>query len=187
MNLNKERMPSRGAYGSRWHGFQVNLLHGLNDLCDKFLTKDSSVIELGCNLGISTRIFCSYAKKVTAVDIIASESILKLEKEFKNLNFIHSNNTEYLNKCFNHKSLYDMVYIDADHSYSSVKEDIYNASKVLKKGGIMSGHDMLTDSENGVLRAVTEFNPKITTGEAVLHRFSDSSWAFLYEPDNENI
>lgn len=187
MNLNKERMPNRGAYGSRWHGFQVNLLHGLKDLCDKFLTQDSSVIELGCHLGVSTRLFCSYAKKVTAVDIIANQSILMLEKELENLDFVHSNNTEYLNKRSANKELYDMVYIDANHSYPSVIEDIRNASKVLKNGGIMSGHDMLTDSENGVLRAVTEFNPKISTGEVVLHRFSDSSWAFMHESNNENI
>jgi hypothetical protein len=35
----------------------------------------------------------------------------------------------------------DFVYIDADHEYSHVMEDITEWSKKLKKGGIMSGHD----------------------------------------------
>jgi len=35
----------------------------------------------------------------------------------------------------------DFVYIDANHSYKSVLEDITEWSKKVKKGGIVSGHD----------------------------------------------
>lgn len=43
-------------------------------------------------------------------------------------------------KDFEDKSL-DFVYIDADHEYSHVVQDIAEWSKKVKKGGIVSGHD----------------------------------------------
>lgn len=36
---------------------------------------------------------------------------------------------------------FDFIYIDADHSYDSVKKDIQLYLPKLKKGGIMAGHD----------------------------------------------
>lgn len=41
---------------------------------------------------------------------------------------------------FNDESL-DFVYIDANHTFRYVAEDIYEWSKKVKKGGIVSGHD----------------------------------------------
>ena len=54
----------------------------------------------------------------------------------------------------------DFVYIDADHTYESVKEDINAWAKKVRKGGIVSGHDYyefkLTKSCE-VIRAVDEY------------------------------
>ena len=47
----------------------------------------------------------------------------------------------------------DFVFIDADHSYESVAKDIRAWTPKLKKGGILSGHDLLYE---GVNRAVNE-------------------------------
>jgi hypothetical protein len=58
---------------------------------------------------------------------------------------------------------FDWIYIDADHSYSAVLEDIKKWFPKLKKNGIISGHDfdpIITDkhySKYGVERAVNEF------------------------------
>jgi len=39
------------------------------------------------------------------------------------------------------KQYFDLVFIDADHSYDSIKEDIYLWKPLVRKGGILSGHD----------------------------------------------
>ena len=34
-----------------------------------------------------------------------------------------------------------MVFIDANHSYEAIKEDLYLWKLLVRKGGILSGHD----------------------------------------------
>jgi len=53
----------------------------------------------------------------------------------------------------------DFVYIDADHSYKSVKEDINAWAPKVREGGIVAGHDYyLTRAGNiGVIAAVNEY------------------------------
>ena len=60
---------------------------------------------------------------------------------------------------------FDWVYLDADHSYQSVLNDIKHWYPKVKKGGIISGHDFLPNPNHdisyfGVDKAVCEFfNP----------------------------
>ena len=51
----------------------------------------------------------------------------------------------------------DFVYIDADHSYEHVKQDIEIWSKKVRNGGIVSGHDYYVHSGTDVIKAVTEY------------------------------
>ncbi len=62
----------------------------------------------------------------------------------------------------------DFVFIDADHKYTSVCEDIREWSKKVRRGGIVSGHDYYkTRGENlGVINAVNEY---VTKHGYVLH------------------
>jgi len=60
-----------------------------------------------------------------------------------------------------------MVYIDADHSYEAVKNDLNNAFLKVKNGGYIMGHDyefnrQKTDNIHffGVKQAVDEFCSK---------------------------
>lgn len=64
----------------------------------------------------------------------------------------------------------DFIYIDGDHSYMAVKEDIQNYLPKLKKGGLMCGHDYEIGDWNGVVDAVDH-----TIGEPE-KVFMDSSW-----------
>ena len=53
----------------------------------------------------------------------------------------------------------DFVFIDADHKYISICDDIREWAKKVRKGGIVSGHDYYkTRGENlGVINAVDEY------------------------------
>lgn len=57
----------------------------------------------------------------------------------------------------------DFVYIDADHTYERVLEDITEWSKKVRIGGIISGHDYdryKFKHFDGVVRAVNEYTTK---------------------------
>jgi hypothetical protein len=64
----------------------------------------------------------------------------------------------------------DFIYIDGDHTYMGVKEDIQNYLPKLKKGGLMAGHDYEVGTWSGVVDAVDH---TIGKPEKV---FMDSSW-----------
>lgn len=53
----------------------------------------------------------------------------------------------------------DFVFIDGNHSYKNVKEDIEEWTKKVKPGGIICGHDYKEDKVNdyGVIEAVNEY------------------------------
>lgn len=59
-------------------------------------------------------------------------------------------------KHFVMKEKADMVFIDADHRYAAVMEDIQKAMELLRNGGIISGHDYNRDDWPGVKRAVLD-------------------------------
>ncbi|MFC1613109.1 glycosyltransferase [Patescibacteria group bacterium] len=51
----------------------------------------------------------------------------------------------------------DMIFIDADHSYESIKEDLGLWWDKVKTGGIISGHDYNHSCHPGVTKAVNEY------------------------------
>lgn len=71
-----------------------------------------------------------------------------------------------------HPDSFDLVYIDANHQYEPVYEDIQAWVPLLKRsGGLIAGHDYTDPGHPGVRRAVDEIfgSPDIV--------FPDSSWA----------
>ena len=52
-------------------------------------------------------------------------------------------------------NFFDWVYIDANHSYDAVKQDLRAWYKKVKIGGLLSGHDYIKHA--GVVPAVNEF------------------------------
>lgn len=68
-------------------------------------------------------------------------------------------------------SPYDVVYIDADHSYEGVKADIEAYAKLVSSGGYLCGHDH-HEGFPGVIRAVREF----CDCRLRLRTFRDTSW-----------
>lgn len=58
----------------------------------------------------------------------------------------------------------DFVFIDADHSYSSVKADIAAWRPKVRRGGILTGHDYGHVRFPGVRTAVDELGLPVVTG-----------------------
>lgn len=56
---------------------------------------------------------------------------------------------------------FDMVFIDAGHTYEEVKEDIKTWLPKVKKGGILCGHDYHPQKWPGVVKAVDEVFHKV--------------------------
>ena len=62
---------------------------------------------------------------------------------------------DILNKFQN--NYFDLIYIDGDHSYNGVKNDLNIAFDKTKQNGYICGHDYTTEMFEGVVRAVNEF------------------------------
>ncbi len=164
MKLDIERMSGFGEYNVDGH--QVNYLYGLNELCEENITKESIVLELGCNDGVSTSLFSKYAKKVFAVDMNKTSKMNNLLEEIDNIYFYKMSFSQFF---FQNIEKFDFIYIDGNHEYQEVREDIINSLNFVKDGGLIGGHDY-NSSCPGVVKAVKEFfgdNIKI---------YSDSSW-----------
>jgi hypothetical protein len=68
----------------------------------------------------------------------------------------------FLSKCNDNE--YDIIYIDADHTYEGVKRDLTHSFKKIKNGGYIMGHDYEMNMNKarkyydfGVKKAVDEF------------------------------
>ena len=69
----------------------------------------------------------------------------------------------------------DLVFIDADHSYDSVKKDILAYTPKLKKYGLLTGHDI---DYPGVNKAVNELIKNYEVGP---------NFVWIKKKNNENI
>ena len=83
-------------------------------------------------------------------------------KDVENVRLFKSDSSSYLNT--QPDNMYDIVYLDGDHSYEGVKRDLISAFSKVKNGGYIMGHDYemnmkkaLHSYDFGVKRAVDEF------------------------------
>ncbi len=68
---------------------------------------------------------------------------------------------------------YDMIFLDADHSYEAVRADIEAWRPVLAPGGLLCGHDF-SEQFDGVRRAVREMLPNYHLGPGWLWCWKES-------------
>lgn len=101
-------------------------------------------------------------------DLEAKDYVSILEIRYNNVKDKYKNNKSVkiiretsISASKNFKDEYfDWVYIDADHDYNSVKEDIEHWYPKVKMGGFIGGHDYIDNNTNNkkpVKRAVDEF------------------------------
>ena len=78
-----------------------------------------------------------------------------------------------------HLQLYDFIFIDGLHTYKQLKKDLYNYSKLIRKGGIIACHDYnhptFPDLTNAIDEFVAEHNAKLVIGPLHLVYF-DKTW-----------
>jgi hypothetical protein len=161
-----------------------NNIEGLLELIS-LLPSNILMAEIGCYSGESTELFLRSGKIQTlyAIDIW-EDSLGLFEKKWPNHNFTEVEKTfdERLKNYENvvklkmtmeeaktNLPLLDFVYIDGNHHYEFVKEDIKNSLSKLKPNGIISGHDY-HPSCPGSIKAVNEMLGKPDK------IFSDGSW-----------
>lgn len=110
--------------------------------------------------------------KIVGIDIWRDvEHMARAFKNLENTNSIMIKSTSIeASKIFARNSL-DWIYIDGDHTYEAVKNDLNNWYPKVRKGGIIAGHDYTSDEEKakhpeleflnngsvGVVQAVDEF------------------------------
>jgi len=135
----------------------------LKEIC-RWLPTEPEILEIGC--GKSTRLLGSLGN-VCTVDM----DFERLEY-FGTPNRVHCNSLE-----FEPKQKYDLIFLDGNHTYPHVKQDIDKYLPWVKEGGYLCGHDFEchefyekdigVDFNNGrhsgVIKAVTETFKDIIT------------------------
>jgi len=146
-------------------------------------TSDKRMVEIGSFIGESTVMFAEHFKEVTAIDPFKQgydeqdptsrfdfnevyEEYLKRTSPYKNIKTVVATSDDAIDQL---KPKYDFIYIDGIHQYENVKRDIENYLPLLKKGGVIGGHDY-GGYWSGVKQAVDEIigQPDKT--------FKDTSW-----------
>lgn len=145
-------------------------------------------LELGVREGEHAEIILKgmNLSKLYLVDIWTSYFCEGKEYDYNYLyNFINSKfgtkenvriiqgNSLIVAECLEDNSL-DFVYIDANHQYEAVKEDIKNLFPKVKLGGYICGHDYC-EACSGVIKAVSEF---LTDNPNYKIFVNDTDWWF---------
>lgn len=149
-----------------------------NDIFNLLNNPNPKIAEIGVEYGGFTDIYYKENYDIYLIDMWTSEGndyyfsnrpgqvengynqILNKYGDKKNVKIIKNKSVES-SLLFNNET-FDLIYIDADHSFESVKQDIISWLPKLKSNGIISGHDFDPDinDENylkyGVEKAVKE-------------------------------
>ena len=106
--------------------------------------------------------YSGYRDHVTQKDLDTFFEESKEKMKSYNCEFIRKFSMDAV-KDFADESL-DFVYIDANHEYENVRDDIIEWSKKVKKGGVVSGHDFVfrKSLNYGTIKAVKELKENVT-------------------------
>jgi hypothetical protein len=136
-----------------------NEINGLRDLTVD-LPGNLVMAEIGIYKGEGTRVFMQSGKisQFFAIDIWAFDHWATAEPFFDRMVAYYGNIVKLkmtFEQALPQLPPLDFIYIDADHEYESVNQDIETALKIIKPGGIIAGHDY-AERFQGVIRAVDE-------------------------------
>lgn len=165
-----------------------NTVRGLYEMVEKYVTKDTVLLEVGSFQGVSTILFSMFANKVYSVDcydyvvpptgripshdqlfVDAEKLFIERTKNIENIIKIKKSSVEAAQD-FSDRSL-DLVYIDAEHDYNSVKTDVNTWKNKVRRGGVLAGHDYMLPHIHQILVEENLVNE--------LSVYPDSSWSVI--------
>ena len=148
-----------------------NRIDGLVDLCEKYIKPTDHGVEVGSFSGVSSRVFSLHCGLMHCVDpynwdVAQAEQMFDaMLPDYPNIVKVKLPSVQAAQQYADHSL--DFVYIDADHAYSSVVEDITAWKNKVKMGGFIAGHDSYMPE---VLQAVRDCLDEPD------HFFTDTSW-----------
>ena len=78
-------------------------------------------------------------------------------------------------------TVFDFGYIDAEHDYLSVVQDIEIWWPLISKNGILAGHDYAPGMHDGVVRAVDEFAERFGLTVYLTHEIEEPASWYVYK------
>jgi hypothetical protein len=165
-----------------WAPTSLNQVHGLIAMIrdiESRTTRHSVWVECGSPHGESAGLILAFPfiEKLHCIDVYASQVFAERLKPF-----LQSGRCEFHHgtsrQCVAGIAEVDVAYIDADHSYEAVKDDIAVWYPRVAAGGALCGHDYYRTGKTwpGVSRAVNEF---VAEHGLTLNTYADSSWMVL--------
>jgi predicted O-methyltransferase YrrM len=163
----------------------IDCVAGLVDMLE--VVKPRSVLEVGCDRGVSTETFLLHCDRVVALDpweLLEDWRIERWETFQRNCvdRYIHLQ----VVKGFSPGALlqfadedFDLVYIDAVHQYQPLIDDVFATYRLVKRDGWIAGHDYCDLNAHDVKPAVDDM---FGTPD---HVFSDGSWLVRKRPPKE--
>jgi len=101
--------------------------------------------------------------------------ILKKYNDDSKINVVRKPSKEFLKSFTDDR--FDFIYVDADHSYTAVKNDLILSMNKLKNGGYLAGHDYIPNYE--VRYAVDDFCKEY--GQEIIAITKDGCPSFLIQ------
>jgi predicted O-methyltransferase YrrM len=171
-----------------WMRDQVST-EGLLDLIKELGdNSEKTMIEIGSFVGESTVLFAQSFKKVIAIDPFEADydpqdptsylfefdnvyqTYLDRITVYSNIQTIIDTSDDAVKEL--NSETYDFIYLDGLHTYEGVKTDIQNYLPLVKKGGVIGGHDY-TDKIPHLVGVYQAVNEMFGTPDKV---FKDNSW-----------
>ena len=118
----------------------------------------TAVLEIGTDVGDSSRIFSSVLQEtgghLWTVDIQPPKGDWLTNWPLKNISFIQGDSRQLK---FNQKI--DLLFLDGDHTYETVRHELFTLGRAVRAGGKIACHDTLhSEFGPGIMRAIHEFS-----------------------------
>jgi SAM-dependent methyltransferase len=125
------------------------------------IAKGKRVLEIGSFKGRSTICLAQSALEVVSVDPHDGQSTLTVKVDtysdcIRNVDRYELDNVEFVRGTIEDVTdgNFDLIFIDGDHRYDAVTNDIQHALRLLAPDGLIAFHDYRSEREPGVTRAV---------------------------------